>query len=153
MNKAFCKEPDDTGPARCPRCGTAGLEVEQSTLAAHVAGNVHGQPESLGEPAFYCDTDACDVAYFDLLERTVAVADARGLPWPKDPAGTLCACHGLSVDDVDADLDDGAPTRVREVVRKAGLPDAACGVRSADGRSCVARVQKFYLRRRAELGG
>ena len=45
------------------------------------------------------------------------------------------------------------PHVTREVVRQAGLPDAACGVRSADGRSCVARVQRYYLRRRAERGG
>jgi hypothetical protein len=54
---------------------------------------------------------------------------------------------------VEADLAEGAPTRVREVVRRAALPEAACAAHSADGRSCVARVQKFYLRRRAELGG
>ncbi len=149
MNKAFCKEPDDTRPPRCPRCGGEGARVDGSTLAGHV------EPASagvLGEPAYYCGTDACEVAYFDLLERTVAVNAARGLPWPKDPTGTLCACHGLTADDVDADIAEGVPTRVREVVRKAGLPDAVCAARSADGRPCVARVQRHFIRRRAELG-
>ena len=150
MNKAFCREPDDTRPPRCPRCGCEGARVEAPTLAAHV---VAGAAESLGEPAYCCGTDACDVAYFDLLERTIPVEAARGLPWPKDPTGVLCACHGLTADDVDADIAEGAPTRVREVVRRAGLPDAACAARSADGRSCVARLQRYYVRRRTELGG
>lgn len=150
MNKAFCREPDDTRPPRCPRCGVEGARVEPATLAAHVDAAV---AESLGEPAYFCGTDACEVAYFDLLERWIAVTSARGLPWPKDPAGSLCACHGLTADDVDADIAEGTPRRVRDVVRRAGLPDAACATRSADGRSCVARVQKFYMRRRAELGG
>jgi hypothetical protein len=57
------------------------------------------------------------------------------------------------VDDVDADLVEGVPTRVRAIVQQAGRPDAACVTSSADGRSCVARVQKHYLRRRSELGG
>jgi hypothetical protein len=65
----------------------------------------------------------------------------------------LCSCHGLTVDDVDADLVEGMPTRVRAVVQQAGRPDAACATTSADGRPCVARVQKHYLRRRTELGG
>lgn len=150
MNKAFCREADETRPPRCPHCGVEGLRVEAATLAAHVAA---AAAESLGEPAYYCGTDACDVAYFDLLERTVAIGAARGLPWPKDPAGTLCACHGLSPDDIDADLAEGVPTRVREIVRQAGLPDAACATVSADGRSCVARIQRLYMRRRADLGG
>jgi bacterioferritin-associated ferredoxin len=149
VNKAFCKEPDDTRPPRCPRCGVEGVRVEPLTLATHVVG---AAAEALGEPAYYCGTDACEAAYFDLLERVIAVGDARGLPWPKDPSGTLCACHGFTADDVDADIAEGVPTRVREVVRKAGLAEAACATRSADGRSCVARVQRHFIRRRAELG-
>ena len=150
MNKAVCREPDDMRPPHCPRCGAAGARVEAVTLAVHADA---AAAATLGDPAYYCDTTACDVAYFDLFERTVPVAVARGLPWPKDPAGVLCACHGLSPDDVDADIDAGVPTRVREAVRKAGLPDAACATRSADGRSCAARIQRHYVRRRAELGG
>ena len=150
MNKAFCKEPDDTQPPRCPRCGNEGARVEPATLAAHVTA---AASERLGEPAYFCGTDTCDVAYFDLLERSIPVASAHGLFWPKDPHGALCACHGLTVDDVDADLADGVPTRVRAVVQQAARPDAACASRSADGRPCVARVQKHYLRRRSELGG
>lgn len=150
MNKAFCKEPDATVPPRCPRCGNEGAPVTGETLLAHVA---PAAAESLGEPAYFCGTGACDVAYFDLLERSIPVASAHGLFWPKDPHGPLCACHGLTVDDVDADLAEGVPTRVRAVVQQAARPDAACVTSSADGRPCVARVQKHYLRRRSELGG
>lgn len=150
MNKAFCKEPDAGAPPRCPGCGHDGTQVAEATLRAHVAAD---QADALGEPAYFCGVDTCPIAYFDLLSRSVSAAEARGLFWPKDPSGPLCACYGLSPDDIEADLADGTPTRVREVVRRAGLPEADCATRSADGRSCVARVQKFYLRRRAELGG
>jgi hypothetical protein len=149
MNKAFCKEPDTTLPPRCPRCGNGGAPVSPETLAAHV---VAAAAETLGEPAYFCGADACDVAYFDLLERTVAVAEARGLCWPKDPRGPLCGCHGLTVDDVDSDIAEGVPTRVRAVVQQAGQPGAMCGIKSPDGRSCAPRVQRYFVRRRAELG-
>jgi len=145
MNKAFCKEPDSSLPPRCPRCGVDGLQVGPETLRAHLDA---AAVESLAEPAYWCPGDSCDVAYFDLLERTVAAADAHGLYWPKDAHGPLCCCHGLTVEDVDADLAEAAPTRVRAVVQKAALPEAACAIRSPDGRSCVARVQRSYMRRK-----
>jgi hypothetical protein len=57
------------------------------------------------------------------------------------------------VDDVDRDLAEGVPTRVRTIVARAAAPDAACASTSADGRSCVARVQACYMRRRGAAGG
>lgn len=148
MNKAFCREADESRPATCPACGNEGVIVASETLAAHV---VAAAAESLGEPACFCGTDTCDVAYFDLLERTVPVTAATGLPWPKDPAGVLCGCTGLTADDVDTAIETGAIGPVREVVRRSGQPGTECGLRSADGRGCAARVQRYYLRRRAEL--
>ena len=148
MNKAFCKEPDSAVPPRCPRCGNEGAQVATETLAAHVT---PAAVAALGEPAYFCGTDSCSVAYFDLLERQIPAANAHGLHWPKDPQGPLCCCYGLTVDDVDADLAEGVPTRVRAVLKQSGLPEAACGIHSADGRPCVARVQKYFLRRTSEL--
>ena len=101
-----------------------------------------------GCASYWCTTDACPVAYFDLFERSVEAAAAHGLYWPKDAAGPLCCCHGLTVDDVDADLAEQAPSRVRAVVQKAGQPDAACATKSPDGRPCVARVQRYYMRQK-----
>ena len=150
MNKAFCREPDADLPPRCPRCGGEGVAVGAETLAAHVAVEVAA---TLGEAAWWCATDTCPVAYFDAFERVVEVATAHDLYWPKDPAAPLCCCHGLTVDDVDADLAAGSPARVREVVRRAAAPSAACATRSPDGRPCVARVQRYYLRQAAERRG
>jgi hypothetical protein len=146
MNKAFCKEPDSSLPPRCPQCGADGVPVAAETLAAHLRPH---DADSLGDPAYWCATDTCSVAYFDLLERSVPVADATGVYWPKDPAGPLCCCHGLSIDDVDRDIAEGAPTRVRAVVQQANQPGAACATKSPDGRPCVARVQRHYMRRKA----
>ena len=145
MNKAFCKEPDSSLPPRCPRCGTDGVQIAPETLRAHLDA---AAVESLAEPAYWCPDESCGVAYFDLLERTVATSEARGLFWPKDPGGPLCCCHGLTVEDVDADLAEGTPSRVRAVVQKASQPGAACATMSPDGRSCVARVQRYYMRRK-----
>jgi len=33
-------------------------------------------------------------------------------------------------------------------VQKAGQPDAACTTKSPDGRPCVARVQRYYMRQK-----
>jgi hypothetical protein len=120
MNKAFCKEPDSSLPPRCPRCGADGLPVGPETLRAHLGSDA---AESLGEPAYWCATDACPVAYFDLFERSVDSAAAHGLYWPKDPAGPLCCCHGLSVDDIDADLAEPVPSRAARWPARCRLRD------------------------------
>jgi hypothetical protein len=143
MNKAFCREPDADLPPRCPRCGGEGVAVGPETLAAHVD---PAAADSLGGAAWWCATDTCPIAYFDALERVVEVGRARDLYWPKDPTAPLCCCHGLTVDDVDDDLAAGTPARVREVVRQASSPGAACATRSPDGRPCVARLQRYWLR-------
>jgi len=145
VNKAFCREPD-AQPPRCPGCGADGAPVIAATVAAHVAA---GAADRLGEPVFCCVTEACSVAYFDLFERSIPVAEAHGFFWPKDPTGPLCACHGLTCDDVDADVAEGEPRRVRAVVQHAGSADARCSDVAADGRSCLARVQREYMRRRS----
>ena len=145
MNKAFCKEPDSTLPPRCPKCGNDGAQVSIQTLLGHVQAQ---DAESLGEPVYCCTTDSCDIAYFDLLERSIGLAAATHFFWPKDPAGPLCSCHGLTCDDIDLDLAEGTPARLRAVVQQAGLPGAESGIRSADGRSCVGRVQRYYMRRK-----
>ena len=139
MYKADIKEPDSSLPPRCPRCNADGLQVGSTTLKAHLASEA---AESLGEPAFWCATNDCPVAYFDLFERSVDCKASHGLYWPKDPAGPLCCCYGLTADEVDADIAEQVPSRVRAVVQKAGLPDAACTTKSPDGLSCVARVQR-----------
>ena len=144
MNKAFCKEPEQSGRPLCPRCGAEGQVVTEATLRAHVSA---GDAETLAEPMAWCDTESCPVAYFDTLERSIDVDRASGLHWPKDPAGPLCGCHGLTGEEGDADLAEGEPKRVRAVVRQAGEPSAECVLRSADGRPCVARVQRLYIRR------
>jgi hypothetical protein len=149
MNKAFCKEPEQSARPLCPRCGAEGQPVGEATLEAHLAAADAG---SLAEPVAWCDTESCPVAYFDSLERFVEVSRATGVHWPKELTGPLCACHGLTCDDVDADLADGEPTRVRAVILRAGAPGAQCAIRAADGRSCVARVQRYYVRRKAAGG-
>jgi len=149
MNKAFCKEPEQSDRPLCPRCGAEGRVVGWETLHAHLEVADTG---ALAEPVAWCDTESCPVAYFDSLERSVEVGQVSGIHWPKDPTGPLCACHGLTCEDIDADLAEGEPTRTRAVVLKAGESGAECVLRSADGRSCVARVQRYYVRRKAAGG-
>jgi hypothetical protein len=65
--------------------------------------------------------------------------------YPKDPTAPICACFGLTRDDIEADVREGAPTRTKAVLQKAKSPEARCMHTAANGRSCVAYVQKYYL--------
>ena len=149
MNKAFVREPEFDGRAYCPRCGSLGLPVNNATLDRHV------QPQSrtrLEDAAWFCEFARCDVAYFDLFERCVAVDELQRAVYPKDAAAPICACFGFDVDDIEDDVCQGTPTRIRELLAKSKSNDAQCRTLAADGRCCMREVQRLYMRRIAKPG-
>jgi hypothetical protein len=146
MNKAFVKEQDST-EGRCPRCGSPGAPVFWETLAAHLAPETL---EHLTDSAFFCAQPRCPVVYFDLFDRAVEEGDVKTPVYPKNPAAPLCACFGLTCEDVDLDLSEGVVTRTRECVEKAKSPAARCAIASPSGQSCIAEVQRYYMQHRAE---
>ncbi len=145
MNKAFVREPDDTGAAHCPKCGSLGSDVIRETMAAHVTAEAAGQ---LSEAAFFCPFPRCEVVYFDRFDRTATV-DALVQPvWPKDPSAPLCGCFGLTAEDIDADVREGTPRRVRELLAKSKTDQARCRILSASGQCCLTEVQRYYMKQR-----
>jgi hypothetical protein len=83
-----------------------------------------------------------------MFERLL-LTDALVAPvYPKDPAAPLCACFGLTAEDVEADVAEGGVTRVRAVIEKAKSPAAQCQIRAASGQSCIGEVQRYYMKHR-----
>lgn len=142
MNKAFVREPDDTGERACPRCGSRGLGVGAATLQALLQDSGHG----LGEPAWFCPYAKCEVGYFDLFERTVPATALARLCYPKDPSGPLCSCFGLTLDDVEDDVREGGVTRVKALLARSKSPEAHCLTTAPDGRSCMTEVQRYFMK-------
>lgn len=150
MNKAFVREPEDTGKHYCPRCGALGEQVGLSTLESFVRADSLG---TIAATAYFCPTSNCSVAYFDLFDRIVTTDALARAAYPKDRDAPVCGCFGLSEEDIEADLAEGAPTRVRAHLAKAKSSETRCETGAANGRSCLAAVQKYYisrLNRRAE---
>ena len=150
MNKAFVREPDHTADY-CPRCGSQGEQVGAGVLSCYLTDE---QRRSLSEPANFCPSPLCTVAYFDGFERFVlATALARPV-YPKDPTAPICACFGLTRQDIEQDVNEGVVTRTREVLEKAKSPAARCAHMAANGRPCIAHVQKYYMefRNKRRLG-
>ncbi len=146
MNKAFVKEQDST-EGRCPRCGSPGTGVFQETLQAHLP------PELLAhltDTAFFCAQPRCSVVYFDLFDRVVEEANVKTPVYPKNPAAPLCACFGLTCEDVEEDIREGGVARTRACIEKAKSPAARCAVASPSGQSCIAEVQGYYMKLRAK---
>ena len=146
MNKAFVREPDDTGAGYCPRCGSLGTPVGSETLEAQLDDEARKQ---LADSAFYCPYPKCDVAYFDHFERTVGVERLKSPAYPKDPAAAICNCFGFTTAEIDADLREGTTVRTKALLAKANSPAAHCATASPDGRSCAAEVQRYFIRARA----
>ncbi len=149
MNKAFVRKPELDGRGYCPRCGSLGTAVVEATLDAQI------EPASrarLGDSAWFCGYAACEVVYFDSLERTIEVGQLRGPVYPKDADAPICPCFGFTWDDVQADIRDTAPTRIRQLLAKSKTDAARCRLLAADGRCCLPEVQRLYMRGKADLG-
>lgn len=142
MNKAFVREPDST-EVRCPRCGAPGLNALRAAFESHVAPEVR---RPLAASVYFCATPSCAVAYFDAFEAVVPVEALSKPVYPKDPAAPLCACFGLTLEDVEADVRDVSPVRIRALLAKSKGPEARCEELSPAGRSCLADVQRCYFK-------
>ncbi len=148
MNKAFVRE-QDSDFRHCPRCGSLGLSVGSETLNHWLSPEARGE---LGDRAMFCPLATCSIAYFDQFERMVGADQLQRPAWPKSMDAPLCACFGLTVDDIDADIDEGGVARVRAVVERSKTPDARCQTLAASGQCCVAEVQRYYFKHRGTPG-
>ena len=149
MNKAFVREPEFDGKAYCPQCGSLGAAVSEATLDHHVQLAVRSR---LGDAAWFCGFAKCDVAYFDLFESYVTVKELRAPVYPKDAAAPICACFGFTIEELEADVNDGTPTRIRNLLARSKSSDANCRVLAADGQCCMREVQRLYMARIANRG-
>lgn len=147
MNKAFVREPDFDGRVYCPQCRSLGVPVSRETLDHHLQKTVRSQ---LGDTAWFCEFARCDVGYFDQFERSVQASKLQTAVYPKDPDAAVCACFGFTLDDIEEDVLNGTPTRIRELLARSKTPDAHCQTLAADGRCCMREVQRLYTRRIAE---
>jgi hypothetical protein len=141
MNKAFVREPDAVCDY-CPKCGSAGQAVAGEVLGNYLSAQ---QRRTLAEPANFCPSPKCEVAYFDAFERVVLAKEIDKPVYPKDPDAPLCACFGLTRRDIEQDVAQGEVARLRSILEKAQSPDARCAHLAANGQSCAAYVQKYYL--------
>jgi hypothetical protein len=144
MNKAFIKEADGD-LAACPKCGTAGHTVYRQTLEAQLPEEMR---KRLTESAFFCPSARCPVVYFDLFDRLVEEHEVPSPVYPKNPNAPLCACFGLTADDIEQDIAEGGVARTRACVEKARSALARCAERSPSGQSCIAFVQSYYMQRK-----
>ena len=97
MNKAFVREPDSQAEY-CPRCGSQGEAVTRETLRCYLAA---ADLEQLADPANFCPSPQCDVAYFDMFERVVTKDRLTHPAYLKNPAAPLCPCFGLTEEDIE----------------------------------------------------
>jgi hypothetical protein len=142
MNKAFIREPDQVD-SRCPRCDSLGHPVGPQTLDARLAVDVR---RVLSERAYFCPDGQCDVVYYDDFGGMVKRASVPG-PIPiKDADAPLCACFGLTREEIERDVEEGVVTRTRTAVLRAQSDEARCTTLAPNGRTCVPEVQGHYLK-------
>jgi hypothetical protein len=145
MNKAFVREPDDDGKGFCPRCGSLGYPVLGGTLDVHIQSQARPR---LGATGWFCPYPDCSVAYFDAFDTVISISELTRPVYPKDQTASLCGCFEFYESDLDADLADVAPVRIRGLLARSQTPEARCAVLAADGRCCLTEIRRQYLQRR-----
>jgi hypothetical protein len=144
MNKAFIREPDQGGEF-CPRCGSPGQPVARETIVAQLPPD---RSPPLAVTANFCPRAQCEVAYFDMFERVILANELRQHVYPKDPDAPICACFQFTSADIDQDIAEGVVTRTKALLEKAKSDATQCDRLAANGRSCVAEVQRYYMQHR-----
>ncbi len=136
------REPDADARVLCPRCGSAGTEVGAGPLDTHIQPEVRSRLQDKG---WYCSHTDCPVAYFDAMEQVVFVSELNAPVYPHEIDAPICACFGFGYDDVEADVRDGQPTRIRELLRRSQSDHARCQTLAADGQCCMRKVQQLFM--------
>ncbi|HJT33717.1 MAG TPA: hypothetical protein VJ783_16850 [Pirellulales bacterium] len=145
MNKAFVKEPEDTGDRLCPRCGSLGVAVGSTTLNAQLPPDERGK---LPESAWYCPYPRCEVGYFDQFERWVNADLLLHPSYPKDPSAPICPCFNFTCDEIEADVREQDTRRVKQLLAKSKSAEARCTTMSPSGQCCMPEVQRYFFRLR-----
>ena len=145
MNKAFVREPEDTGVANCPRCGSLGTAVGTETLTSQLPAE---DRRNLSESAYYCPYPRCEVGYFDRFDRWVASDKLLHPAFPKDPEAPICPCFGFMCDEIEADVREQGTHRVKELLARTKSPEARCTTMSPSGQCCMGEVQRYFMRLR-----
>ncbi len=140
MSRAFIREAEPTEP-RCPGCDAPGEQVGPATLKAHLP---LADSAALGERAFYCVASGCRTAYFNGWGVSVPADRMTATAYPKDPAGPLCPCFGVTVEEVLADARAGHKERVKDLMERSRGPEARCVERCPDGQPCLPRVLRLF---------
>ena len=148
MNKAFVRESESDGRAYCPRCRTLGIAVSAGPLNTHIR---TGSRPKMHDAAWFCSFPRCEVAYFNEFEAVVTIEELKAPIYPKELDAPLCACFGFNYDDVAADVHDGEPTRIRQLLAKSKSAEANCPALAVDGRCCMGTVQELYMKLRLGL--
>jgi len=142
MNKAFIRDPEEPDP-RCPRCGGLGESVGRTTLEAHLPAEA---AHRFSETSHYCANPRCPVAYFDAAGQEAGIEQLRGPAYPKDPAGPVCSCFGISIAEIENAARSGDKKAIRELLAKTQSSEAACITRAPNGRCCVREIQRLFLK-------
>jgi hypothetical protein len=122
--------------------------VERGPLDTHIRPEARSK---MTDAAWFCGFPRCEVAYFNLFGAVVRMEELKAPVYPYDPSAPICACFGLAYDDVEADIRDGHPTRIRELLARSKSNEANCYRLAADGACCIGAVQELYMRLRSQI--
>lgn len=130
----------------CPRCEMRGRSVKPITIRSLVAASALGEGADLNG-FYYCDTPACEVAYFQpstgnlILKGQVRVRIGKK---ETAPPRTACYCFAHTAEEIEAQVaETGNSTIPDEIAEKCRQGLDRCEETNPRGTCCLASVRKI----------
>lgn len=129
----------------CPSCKKKGKRVKIITLKAMLKPSVL---DSLNPNLvhFFCNSEECDVVYFDTDEKTYSNSEIKVSVYQKDDSPTvpICYCFDWTREKITQYVEDGLASKPLEHIKQ-NVKENRCGceVNNPQGSCCMGNVTKF----------
>ena len=145
MSEACCElhPPIETGPAKCPSCGTPSRPVQRLTVGAMLKPDRRTNIPK-GDAFSFCRTADCEVVYFrpnEVLFRKGDLTVRVHQKEPNDPAVPVCYCFGWTPEKIHAEITQAGESSALDQIKtqvKAG--NCYCEVTNPQGSCCLGNV-------------
>ena len=145
MSEACCEfhPPVETGPEKCPSCGTLGKSVQRLTVGAMLKPDRRMNIPK-GDEFSFCRTANCHVVYFRSDEVLFGKDDLSvrvHQKEPGDPTVPVCYCFGWTPKQIREKIaHTGQSPAVEQIVAQVKADNCYCEMTNPQGSCCLGNV-------------
>lgn len=129
----------------CFSCGKRGKKVDLKTLKSLLKGTLRRISPS--EFYYFCETENCDVVYYNSKGDVFKTQDIRVPVFQKDPENPdvpVCYCFNYTLSEIlSAVKEEREKEIIEDIKRGIELKQCACDLRNPQGSCCLGNIYKI----------